>query len=76
MNIGFDVLCCVVTYNTVISVLVQINFHYRFAHKKQFCAFRYQQVLHRNLVYLATVADANQNVQQLLPVNMFILSYF
>lgn len=30
---------------------------------------QYQQVLHRNLVYLASVADANQNIQALLPVN-------
>lgn len=28
---------------------------------------QYQQVLHRNLVYLASVADANQNIQNLLP---------
>lgn len=31
--------------------------------------FRYQQVLHRNLVYLASIADANQNIQALLPVS-------
>lgn len=30
-------------------------------------ACRYQQILHRNLVYLATIADSNQNVQSLLP---------
>lgn len=30
---------------------------------------QYQQVLHRNLVYLASVADANQNIQAILPVN-------
>ena len=30
---------------------------------------RYQQMLHRNLVYLATIADSNQNVQALLPVS-------
>lgn len=30
---------------------------------------QYQQVLHRNLVYLASVADANQNIQALLPVS-------
>lgn len=29
---------------------------------------QYQQVLHRNLVYLASIADANQNIQALLPV--------
>lgn len=28
--------------------------------------FRYQQMLHRNLVYLATIADSNQNMQSLL----------
>ena len=31
---------------------------------------RYQQLLHRNLVYLATIADSNQNVQALLPVSL------
>lgn len=30
-------------------------------------AHRYQQILHRNLVYLATIADSNQNMQSLLP---------
>ncbi|ELU11392.1 hypothetical protein CAPTEDRAFT_105352 [Capitella teleta] len=29
---------------------------------------QYQQILHRNLVYLATIADHNQSMQQLLPV--------
>ena len=29
----------------------------------------YQQTLHRNLVYLANLADQTQNIQQLLPVN-------
>ncbi len=29
---------------------------------------RYQQTLHRNLVYLATLADPSVNVQALLPV--------
>lgn len=33
-----------------------------------FCS-RYQQMLHRNLVYLASIADANQNIQALLPVS-------
>lgn len=32
---------------------------------------RYQQALHRNLVYLASIADANQNIQALLPVRIF-----
>lgn len=26
-------------------------------------------MLHRNLVYLASIADANQNIQALLPVS-------
>ncbi|KAI2586393.1 SS18 isoform 17, partial [Pan troglodytes] len=28
---------------------------------------QYQQMLHTNLVYLATIADSNQNMQSLLP---------
>lgn len=32
---------------------------------------QYQQILHRNLVYLASVADANQNIQSILPVTFF-----
>ena len=32
-----------------------------------FSVNRYQQMLHRNLVYLATIADSNQNMQSLLP---------
>lgn len=31
------------------------------------CFNRYQQMLHTNLVYLATIADSNQNMQSLLP---------
>ena len=34
------------------------------------CLPRYQQMLHRNLVYLATIADSNQNMQQLLTVSI------
>lgn len=34
---------------------------------------QYQQVLHRNLVYLASIADASQNVHSLLPVSRFTL---
>lgn len=34
---------------------------------------RYQQLLHRNLVYLASIADANQNIQALLPVSVTYL---
>ncbi len=37
--------------------------------------FRNQQMLHRNLVYLATIADSNQNVQALLPVSIFTLTF-
>lgn len=29
---------------------------------------QYQQVLHRNLVHLASMADASQNIQAILPV--------
>jgi hypothetical protein len=34
--------------------------------------FRYQQMLHRNLVYLASIADVNQNLQTLLPVSKIL----
>lgn len=37
---------------------------------------QYQQMLHRNLVYLASVADANQNIQLLLPVINFLCPYY
>lgn len=30
---------------------------------------QFQQVLHRNLIYLASMADASQNVHSLLPVS-------
>jgi protein SSXT len=30
---------------------------------------QYQWSLHRNLMYLASLADANQNLQNLLPVS-------
>lgn len=36
---------------------------------------QYQQVLHRNLVYLASIADANQNIQALLPVSFAVSIY-
>lgn len=36
--------------------------------KGQEC-LQYQQTLHRNLVYLASLADGNQNIQQMLPVS-------
>ncbi|CAO2629953.1 Calcium-responsive transactivator [Lemmus lemmus] len=34
--------------------------------KTAYCS-QYQQILHRNLAYLATIADSNQNMQSLLP---------
>lgn len=34
---------------------------------------QYQQILHRNLVYLASIADANQNIQALLPVSTHVM---
>lgn len=37
---------------------------------------QYQQTLHRNLIYLATIADSGQSVQQLLPVSIIIFEYF
>ena len=33
---------------------------------------QYQWSLHRNLMYLASIADSNQNLQNLLPVILFI----
>ena len=36
---------------------------------------QYQWTLHRNLVYLASVADSNQNLQNLLPVSINIIYY-
>lgn len=39
--------------------------------------FSFQQMLHRNLVYLATIADSSQNVHSLLPVSSsHFLLYF
>ena len=37
--------------------------------------FRYQSQLHRNLVYLATIADSNQNMQGLLTVRNNLMKY-
>lgn len=34
---------------------------------------QYQQLLHRNLIYLASIADATQNVHALLPVSEDVL---
>lgn len=39
----------------------------RFPAQRTPLTYRYQQILHRNLVYLATIADSNQNMQSLLP---------
>lgn len=38
----------------------------------------YQQLLHRNLSFLAQIADSSQNMQSLLPVRflIFLLYYF
>lgn len=37
--------------------------------KAQEC-MQYQQILHRNLVYLASIADSSQNTHNLLPVSI------
>lgn len=49
------------------SHLIQTIQEFQNKGKAQEC-IQYQQVLHRNLVYLASIADANQNIQALLPV--------
>ncbi|KAK6185911.1 hypothetical protein SNE40_008046 [Patella caerulea] len=46
--------------------LIQTIADYQSKGKATEC-LQFQQILHRNLVYLATVADSNQNVQALLP---------
>ncbi|KAG8513309.1 Calcium-responsive transactivator, partial [Galemys pyrenaicus] len=46
--------------------LIQCILDYQSKGKTAECA-QYQQILHRNLVYLATIADSNQNMQSLLP---------
>uniref|UniRef100_A0A3B3QHD6 SS18 N-terminal domain-containing protein n=1 Tax=Paramormyrops kingsleyae TaxID=1676925 RepID=A0A3B3QHD6_9TELE len=46
--------------------LIQCIVDYQSKGKTAECT-QYQQVLHRNLVYLATIADSNQNMQSLLP---------
>lgn len=35
----------------------------------------YHQALHRNLVYLATLADSTQNIPQLLPVMYYFILF-
>lgn len=45
-------------------------------HLKANVLYRYQQMLHRNLVYLATLADSNQNLSnQLLPVSCMFFTF-
>ncbi|XP_069506819.1 calcium-responsive transactivator isoform X3 [Ambystoma mexicanum] len=46
--------------------LIQCIMEYQSKGKTAECT-QYQQLLHRNLVYLATIADSNQNMQSLLP---------
>uniref|UniRef100_A0A671QMI5 SS18 N-terminal domain-containing protein n=1 Tax=Sinocyclocheilus anshuiensis TaxID=1608454 RepID=A0A671QMI5_9TELE len=46
--------------------LIQCIMDYQSKGKTSECK-QYQQILHRNLVYLATIADSNQNMQSLLP---------
>uniref|UniRef100_A0A8C6UZ05 SS18L1 subunit of BAF chromatin remodeling complex n=1 Tax=Neogobius melanostomus TaxID=47308 RepID=A0A8C6UZ05_9GOBI len=46
--------------------LIQCIMDYQSKGKTTECT-QYQQILHRNLVYLATIADSNQNMQSLLP---------
>lgn len=50
------------------SHLIQTIQEYQSKGKANECV-QYQQVLHRNLVYLASIADSNQNIQALLPVS-------
>ena len=50
--------------------LIQTIQDYQNKGKVQEC-MQYQQVLHRNLVYLASIADGSQNVYNLLPVSSF-----
>lgn len=47
--------------------LIQTIQDYQNKGKGQEC-LQYQQALHRNLVYLASLADGTQNIQQMLPV--------
>ncbi|KAM4842725.1 LOW QUALITY PROTEIN: calcium-responsive transactivator [Thomomys bottae] len=46
--------------------LIQCILDHQSKGKTAECA-QYQQLLHRNLVYLATIADSSQNMQSLLP---------
>lgn len=51
--------------------LIQTIQDYQNKGKAQECV-QYQQLLHRNLVYLASIADASQNVHALLPVRVLM----
>lgn len=51
--------------------LIQTIQDYQNKGKPQDC-LQYQQILYRNLVYLASIADASQNVHNLLPVSRSI----
>jgi hypothetical protein len=55
--------------------LIQTIQDYQSKGKGQDC-LQYQQTLHRNLVYLASLADGNQNIQQMLPVSEMGLSLY
>uniref|UniRef100_A0A4W4DS47 SS18 N-terminal domain-containing protein n=1 Tax=Electrophorus electricus TaxID=8005 RepID=A0A4W4DS47_ELEEL len=58
--------------------LIQCIMDYQSKGKTAECT-QYQQILHRNLVYLATIADTNQNMQSLLPavcLSSFFLSTY
>ncbi|KAK2517947.1 hypothetical protein Q9233_012868 [Columba guinea] len=48
--------------------LIQCIMDYQNKGKTSECS-QYQQMLHTNLVYLATIADSNQNMQSLLPAS-------
>ncbi|MPC11618.1 Calcium-responsive transactivator [Portunus trituberculatus] len=49
------------------SQLIKTITEYQSQGKPQEC-FQYQQSLHRNLMYLASMADTSQNMAQFLPV--------
>uniref|UniRef100_A0A3Q2NTK2 SS18 N-terminal domain-containing protein n=1 Tax=Fundulus heteroclitus TaxID=8078 RepID=A0A3Q2NTK2_FUNHE len=55
--------------------LIQCIMDYQSKGKTAECA-QYQQILHRNLVYLATIADSNQNMQSLLPAVSLSVMWF
>uniref|UniRef100_A0A3P9NPP0 SS18 N-terminal domain-containing protein n=1 Tax=Poecilia reticulata TaxID=8081 RepID=A0A3P9NPP0_POERE len=55
--------------------LIQCIMGYQSKGKTAECT-QYQQILHRNLVYLATIADSNQNMQSLLPAVSLPVMWF